>query len=259
MTCSATQVAFTLSTPQVKHERIWGNLTACVRWARGWQIPSCAAGRSGSGDSRLLRHRFSCRWGAQPGLGMRTRCPSACRGLGKRQPLPSLAAPTSPPGQAQTLHHHPNPVPRAQVPSCAGPQLSPYRLQLQPLCYPPLACRWQETAEDEDFTVLAKSQDSLDGRNMLKTLFKMPGMPHGSMVLPSGWLAWYLKHRGLDPSWGNLPGRCSMYRAQPLPTPPTPPHPGHTRHPQRCKGAWCPWCSPQRGMAGSKNCLFTAP
>lgn len=49
--------------------------------------------------------------------------------------------------------------------------LFPYRLQSQLLHYPPLACRWQETAENEDFTALANSQGSLDGRQMLKKPF----------------------------------------------------------------------------------------
>lgn len=61
--CSATQVAFGLSPAQV--EQIWANLIACVRWAKGRQIPSRGASRSGSRDGRLLRHPFSCPVGSR--------------------------------------------------------------------------------------------------------------------------------------------------------------------------------------------------
>lgn len=65
-------------------------------------------------------------------------------------------------GAARTLHRHPDPAGSHQQGS-----VPPQQLQPQPLHYPPSACRWQETAENEDFTALANSQESLDGRKML--------------------------------------------------------------------------------------------
>ena len=40
-------------------------------------------------------------------------------------------------------------------------------------------------------------------------------MPHGFKYPPSGRLAQYLKHRGSDPSWGNLPGLHGVCRSLP--------------------------------------------
>jgi len=119
--CSAMQVAFRLPTLQVKHERIWGDLTAPIRWARGRQTPPMGlAGAGLAASSGIASH---AQWGAQSRLGMRTRCPPARGGLGKQRPPPSPAAPMSLPGHTQTLHCHPEPgcwVPPARLRATPG-------------------------------------------------------------------------------------------------------------------------------------------
>lgn len=90
------------------------------------------------------------------------------QGAGKAATSTQPGAPASLSGQARTLHSHPDQAGPTSTAQChTNTQLSPRQLQPHPLHYPPSACRWQETAENEDFTALASSQESLDGRKML--------------------------------------------------------------------------------------------
>lgn len=141
-----------------------------------------------AGSSSITSH---AQWGAQPQPGDKDQMSACLQGAGKAatSTQPGRSCVTAGAGTDPPLSPQPW-VPAARF--CASPEL---HSSLPAPLLPPLACRWQETAENEDFTALASCQESLDGKKTLKDLLEMPGMPRGLEHLPSRQLTRALKQR----------------------------------------------------------------
>lgn len=136
-----------------------------------------------AGSSGIDSH---ARRGAEPQPGDEDQMSARSQGAGKAATSTKTGSSRVTAGAGADPAPSPRPWPSgptSTAPCHAAAWLSPSRLRPQPLRYPPLACRWQETAENEDFTALANSQGSLDGRKMLKTFLKCQACPMGLSTL----------------------------------------------------------------------------
>lgn len=151
---SGTQAVFGWSVPRVPHEQTRDDLTACVRWTRGWQTPLSGLAGAGSEDGRLLRQSPSCPAGSAAPARGQDQMSARWQGAGKAATSTQPGAPASLPGHARTLHGHPDhagshqhgsvphrhsavPSPRSAVPSpapAASPPLPAFGMQMAGDC-----------------------------------------------------------------------------------------------------------------------------